>query len=171
MLGVLDVLASWRARQFLSRPPRMTPRTPIESDREPVIEFRHVHYTLSNRELLSDVSFSVARGETLVLLGRSGAGKTTALKMINRLLVPSSGEVLVEGKLTTEWDPITLRRKIGYVIQDIGLFPHYTVTQNISLIPQLERWPANRVRERVIEVELQVVGKTLAQGHEQGVVG
>ena len=78
----------------------------------------------------------MALGETLVLLGRSGAGKTTALKMINRLLVPTSGEVLVEGKLTTEWDPIALRRKIGYVIQDIGLFPHYTVTQNISLIPR-----------------------------------
>jgi len=137
MIGMLDVLASCRARQFLSRTPRMTPRTPIESSREPAIEFRHVHYTLSNRELLNDVSFSVARGETLVLLGRSGAGKTTALKMINRLLVPTSGEVLVEGELTTEWDPIALRRRIGYVIQDIGLFPHYTVSQNISLIPRL----------------------------------
>src|ERR1700723_3214137 len=135
----------------------MTPRTPSESDRKPAIEFRHVHYTLSNRELLNDVSFSVARGETLVLLGRSGAGKTTALKMINRLLVPTSGEVLREGKLTTEWDPIALRRKIGYVIQDIGLFPHYTVTQNISLIPRLEDWPADRARERVKQ-EVETVG-------------
>jgi osmoprotectant transport system ATP-binding protein len=135
----------------------MNPRPPSESDREIVIQFRHVQYTLSNRELLIDVSFSVARGETLVLLGRSGAGKTTALKMINRLLVPTSGEVFVEGKLTTEWDPIALRRKIGYVIQDIGLFPHYNVTQNISLIPRLERWPADRVRERVREM-LETVG-------------
>ena len=157
MIGMLNVLASCPARQFLSRTPRMNPRTPNESDRQSAIEFRHVHYTLSNRELLNDVSFSVARGETLVLLGRSGAGKTTALKMINRLLVPTSGEVLVEGKLTTEWDPIALRRKIGYVIQDIGLFPHYTVTQNISLIPRLERWPADRVRERVKEM-LETVG-------------
>src|SRR5579862_2510091 len=135
----------------------MTPRTPSESDRKPAIEFRHVHYTLSNRELLNDVSFSVVGGETQIKLGRSGAGKTTALKMINRLLVPTSGEVLVEGKLTTEWDPIALRRKIGYVIQDIGLFPHYTVTQNISLIPRLEGWPADRVRERVKEM-LETVG-------------
>ncbi|MGA8306060.1 MAG: ATP-binding cassette domain-containing protein, partial [Candidatus Acidiferrales bacterium] len=135
----------------------MIPRTPNEPAHQPAIEFRHVHYTLSNRELLNDVSFSVARGETLVLLGRSGAGKTTALKMINRLLVPTSGEVLVEGKLTREWDPIALRRKIGYVIQDIGLFPHYTVSQNISLIPRLERWPADRVRERVKEM-LETVG-------------
>ena len=135
----------------------MTPRPPSESDREIVIEFRHVHYSLSNRELLNDVSFSVARGETLVLRGRSGAGKTTALKMINRLLVPSAGEVLVEGKLTTEWDPIALRRKIGYVIQDIGLFPHYTVSQNISLIPRLERWPSDRVQERVKEDRKSVV--------------
>ena len=135
----------------------MTPRTPSESDCEAIIEFRHVHYTLSNRQLLNDVSFSVARGETLVLLGRSGAGKTTALKMINRLLVPSSGEVLVEGKVTTDWDPIALRRKIGYVIQDIGLFPHYTVSQNISLIPRLERWPLERVKQRVKEM-LETVG-------------
>ena len=157
MIGVPDVLASCRARQFLSRPPRMTPRTPSESDREPAIEFRHVHYTLSNRELLNDVSFSVARGETLVLLGRSGAGKTTALKMINRLLVPSSGEVLVEGKPTTEWDPIALRRKIGYVIQDAGLFPHWTVERNVSLVPRLERWPEERIKGRVREM-LSLVG-------------
>ena len=135
----------------------MTPRTLANSDLGPMIEFRQVHYTLSNRELLNDVSFSVARGETLVLLGRSGAGKTTALKMINRLLVPSSGEVFVAGKLTTDWDPIALRRKIGYVIQDIGLFPHYTVSQNIALIPRLERWPAERVRQRVKEM-LDTVG-------------
>jgi osmoprotectant transport system ATP-binding protein len=157
MISMPDVLASWRMRQFVSRMPWMNPQTLPEFSPETVIEFRHVHYTLSKRELLNDVSFSVARGETLVLLGRSGAGKTTALKMINRLLAPSSGEVLVEGKLTTEWNPIALRRKIGYVIQDIGLFPHYTVAQNISLIPRLERWPADRVQRRVREM-LQTVG-------------
>jgi osmoprotectant transport system ATP-binding protein len=157
MIGAPDVLASWRMRQFVSRMPWMNPQTLPEFSPEIVIEFRHAHYTLSKRELVNDVSFSVARGETLVLLGRSGAGKTTALKMINRLLVPSSGEVLVEGKLTTDWDPIALRRKIGYVIQDIGLFPHYTVSQNISLIPRLERWPADRVKQRVKEM-LETVG-------------
>ncbi len=122
-----------------------------------MIEFRSVHYALGSRQLLNEVTFTVARGETLVLLGRSGAGKTTALKMINRLLVPSSGEVRVEGKATVEWDPIALRRRIGYVIQDIGLFPHYTVAQNISLIPRLERWPAERVHARVKEM-LETVG-------------
>jgi len=135
----------------------MTSSTSAGAGREPVIEFRHVHFTLGGRQLLNDVSFTVARGETLVLLGRSGAGKTTALKMINRLLVPSSGEVLVEGRATLEWDPIALRRRIGYVIQDIGLFPHYTVAQNISLIPRLEKWPAERVRARVVEL-LETVG-------------
>ena len=135
----------------------MTRYTPPESGRRPVIEFHRVHFVLSGRELLNDVSFTVARGETLVLLGRSGAGKTTALKMINRLLVPSSGEVLVEGRPAREWDPIALRRKIGYVIQEVGLFPHYTVAQNIALIPKLERWPADRVRARVREM-LETVG-------------
>jgi osmoprotectant transport system ATP-binding protein len=157
MIGTPDVLASCESASLFGAPPRMIPRSPSESDREIIIEFRHVHYTLSKRELLTDVNFSVARGETLVLLGRSGAGKTTALKMINRLLVPSSGEVLVEGKLTTDWDPIALRRKIGYVIQEIGLFPHYTVSQNISLIPRLERWPPDRVKQRVKEM-LETVG-------------
>jgi len=157
MIGAPDVLASSPVRLFVSRMPWMNSQTLPAFSPQTVIEFRHVNYTLSKRELLNDVSFSVARGETLVLLGRSGAGKTTALKMINRLLVPSSGEVLVEGKLTTEWNPIALRRKIGYVIQDIGLFPHYTVAQNISLIPRLERWPADRVQRRVREM-LQTVG-------------
>jgi osmoprotectant transport system ATP-binding protein len=135
----------------------MTHPTPRDTGREPVIEFRHVHYTLGGRQLLNDVNFTVASGETLVLLGRSGAGKTTALKMINRLLVPGSGEVRVEGRSTLEWDPIALRRRIGYVIQDIGLFPHYTVAQNISLIPRLERWPTERVHARVKEM-LETVG-------------
>jgi len=135
----------------------MTPPTTHEIAHETAIEFRHVHFTLGGRQLLNDVTFAVARGETLVLLGRSGAGKTTALKMINRLLVPGSGEVRVEGRSTLEWDPIALRRKIGYVIQDVGLFPHYTVAQNISLIPRLEKWPANRVHARVKEM-LETVG-------------
>jgi osmoprotectant transport system ATP-binding protein len=135
----------------------MTRVHPAETAPEPVIEFHRVHYTLSGRQLLNDVTFTVGRGETLVLLGRSGAGKTTALKMINRLLVPSSGEVRVEGKTTLDWDPIALRRKIGYVIQEIGLFPHYTVSQNISLVPRLEGWPKDRVQQRVKEM-LETVG-------------
>ena len=123
-----------------------------------VIEFRRVSYLLEGRqELLNNVSFAVQRGETLVLLGRSGAGKTTALKLINRLLEPSAGQVLVEGRSTLEWDPIALRRHIGYVIQEIGLFPHFTVEQNISLVPRLEDWAEDRIRARVKEL-LAMVG-------------
>src|ERR1700674_1076059 len=123
-----------------------------------VIEFRRVSYHLEGRqELLNNVSFAVQRGETLVLLGRSGAGKTTALKLINRLLEPSAGQVLVEGRSTLEWDPIALRRHIGYVIQEIGLFPHFTVEQNISLVPRLEDWAEDRIRARVKEL-LAMVG-------------
>ncbi|MGA8145602.1 MAG: ATP-binding cassette domain-containing protein [Candidatus Acidiferrales bacterium] len=111
---------------------------------------------MDGRPLLNDVNLTVASGETLVLLGRSGAGKTTALKMINRMLEPGTGEVRVDGRTTLEWDPIALRRRIGYVIQEVGLFPHYTVAQNISLIPRLEGWPADRVRARVEELLVMV---------------
>jgi osmoprotectant transport system ATP-binding protein len=125
---------------------------------EVIIEFRGAGYRLPNSQaLLQNVSFMIARGETLVLLGRSGAGKTTALKLINRLLEPTDGEILIEGKSTVEWDPIALRRHIGYVIQDTGLFPHYTVEQNISLVPRLEGWSAERIRSRSQEL-LALVG-------------
>src|ERR1044072_1552274 len=83
-----------------------------------VVEFRDVDFEIGGAKILSGLSFSVDRGETLVLLGESGCGKTTTLKMINRLLTPSSGEVLVDGKATTEWDPIKLRRRTGYVLQE-----------------------------------------------------
>ena len=125
----------------------------VEPDRQPIIEFRNVRYQLPNgHRLLNGLDLTVNRGETLVLLGRSGAGKTTALKLINRLLDPSGGEVLIEDRATRDWDPIALRRHIGYVIQETGLFPHYTVEQNVSLIPRLERWPAARIEERVDEL-------------------
>jgi len=124
----------------------------------PVIEFRKASFRLeSGQTLLKSVSFAVPRGEKLVLLGRSGAGKTTALKLINRLLEPTEGEVLVEGRSTMEWDPITLRRHIGYVIQETGLFPHFTVERNIAVVPRLERWPEDRIRARVKEL-LELVG-------------
>jgi osmoprotectant transport system ATP-binding protein len=87
-------------------------------------------------------------GETLVLLGRSGSGKTTTMKLINRLIDPTAGEVRVDGKATVEWDPIRLRRRIGYVIQEVGLFPHLTVEENIGVVPRLERWDPGRIAER-----------------------
>jgi osmoprotectant transport system ATP-binding protein len=132
-------------------------------DSHPVIEFRHAGYKLPDgRALLRDLNLMVQRGETLVLLGRSGAGKSTALKLINRMLEPSAGAVLVEGRSTLEGDPIELRRRIGYVIQEVGLFPHFTVQQNISLVPRLERWPEERIRARVAEL-LQLVGLSEAE--------
>jgi osmoprotectant transport system ATP-binding protein len=128
------------------------------ADGDAIVEFRSVHYTLPRGQvLLRDVSFAVRCGETLVLLGRSGAGKTTALKLINRLADPTEGAVNVDGRSTLDWDPIALRRHIGYVIQETGLFPHYTVEQNISLIPRLEHWPTPQVRERAQEL-LALVG-------------
>jgi osmoprotectant transport system ATP-binding protein len=131
-------------------------------DREPIIEFSTVTYSLRDgdgrsKNLLESLDLTVSQGETLVLLGRSGAGKTTALKLINRLLEPSRGEVRVEGKSTLAWEPILLRRGIGYVIQETGLFPHYTVADNVALVPRLERWPPRRVEARVEEL-LALVG-------------
>jgi osmoprotectant transport system ATP-binding protein len=122
------------------------------ADEIPAIEFDHASFRLNGRALLQDLVFSVKRGETLVLLGRSGSGKTTTLKLINRLLLPTAGEVRVHGRKTAHWDPIQLRRSIGYVIQDGGLFPHFTVERNIALVPRIENWPRARVEERVREL-------------------
>ena len=122
-----------------------------------IVEFRNAGFAVNGRALLENVSFKVESGETIVLLGRSGSGKTTTLKLINRLLEPTSGEVLVEGRKTTDWDPIRLRRRIGYVIQDIGLFPHFTVARNVALVPSLESWPPDKVAARVNEM-LALVG-------------
>ncbi|HEY2379765.1 MAG TPA: ATP-binding cassette domain-containing protein [Terriglobia bacterium] len=123
----------------------------------PVVEFRNVGYALGGRALVEGVSFKVEAGETVVLLGRSGSGKTTTLKLVNRLLEPTAGEVLIEGRKTTDWEPIRLRRRIGYVIQEIGLFPHFTVARNVALVPSLEAWPAEKITSRVDEM-LSLVG-------------
>ncbi len=123
----------------------------------PLVEFRDVGYRIAGRTILSHVSFAVEAGETLVLLGRSGSGKTTALKMTNGMVFPTSGQVLVEGRPTVEWDPIRLKRRIGYVIQEAGLFPHFTVAQNVGLVPRLEGWSRTDAERRVDEL-LQKVG-------------
>ena len=130
----------------------------------PIVEFRGVSYRINGHHILRNLSFSLAAGETLVLLGRSGSGKTTALKMVNGLLFPTEGEVCVEGMPTTSWDPIRLKRRIGYVIQEAGLFPHFTVADNVGLVPKLEGWPPSRVRARtgelLVAVECQVGART-----------
>jgi osmoprotectant transport system ATP-binding protein len=130
-----------------------------ENTNTPLVEFNDVSFShaTSAAPIISHLSFSVPQGETLVLLGESGCGKTTTLKLINRLLLPTSGEVMVEGKATTAWDPIRLRRRTGYVIQEGGLFPHFTVARNIGLVPWLERWPPDKIEKRVDEL-LAIVG-------------
>ena len=124
-----------------------------------LVQFHNVNFTLPNapEPIISDLNLSVARGETLVLLGESGSGKTTTLKFVNRLLVPTSGEVVVEGKSTMAWDPIALRRRIGYVIQEGGLFPHFTIAQNVGLVPSLLHWEERRTSDRIREL-LELIG-------------
>ena len=126
-----------------------------------VLEVVGVSYRLpgnGKREaLVSDVTFTVGAGETLVLLGRSGSGKTTTLKLINRLLEPTGGEVRLQGEATTTLEAHRLRRRVGYVIQEIGLFPHFTVAQNVGLVPRLEGWAPDRIAARVREL-LTLVG-------------
>ena len=142
----------------VNAPPHFSP------DTQSTIRFREVTYSIdsirgraSARPIVQGVSLHVSHGETLVLLGRSGSGKTTLLKLINKLLDPTTGSVEVAGRATSGWDPIRLRRSIGYVIQDAGLFPHFTVAQNIALVPTLENWDSARISARVDEM-LHLVG-------------
>ena len=125
---------------------------------ERVIEFVDAGFRLPDgRALLSGINLGVGHGETLMLVGRSGSGKTTSLKLINRLLSVTSGDVRVNGRSVAEWNPIKLRRNIGYAIQDVGLFPHYTVSENVALVPMLEAWKPTKIAARVEEV-LALVG-------------
>jgi osmoprotectant transport system ATP-binding protein len=120
------------------------------------LEFRDVSYRVGGNLVLDNFNLRIQSGRTLVLLGRSGSGKTTALKMLNGLLFPSSGAVLVEDRATTDWDLIELRRSIGYVIQEVGLFPHFTISENVALVPRLKGWPPDRITARVSELLDQV---------------
>lgn len=127
------------------------------NERSKVVEFQNVSFTIDGSRILDNINLKIKQGEVLVLLGESGCGKTTTLKLINRLIKPTSGKVLVEGKATTDWDAIALRRHIGYVLQDGGLFPHFTVGENVALVLRLENWDDARKKKRTNEM-LDLVG-------------
>ena len=128
----------------------------MPQNNEIAVEFCDVTFSRNHQPLVSNLKFSIRRGEALVLLGRSGSGKTTTMKLINRLFTPTEGEVIFDGTPTTAWDEIKLRRKIGYVIQEIGLFPHFTIERNVGLVPHLEGWKPKQIKTRVYEL-LQLV--------------
>src|SRR6185503_4692600 len=129
----------------------------------PAIEFRGVSFARPGRpRVLDHFNLTVDAGDVLALVGRSGAGKTTLLKLVNRLLLPDEGAVLVEGRDTREWEPIRLRRRVGYVLQDVGLFPHMTVADNIAVVLRLVGWDAERVRTRIQEL-LDLIGLRAAE--------
>ena len=121
------------------------------------IEFDQVCFSRPEGRVLDGVSLSITAGQVAALVGRSGAGKTTILKLINRLLLPDSGSVRVEGRDTRAWDPIELRRRVGYVLQDVGLFPHMSIADNVAVVPRLTGWDAARSRSRADEL-LELVG-------------
>jgi osmoprotectant transport system ATP-binding protein len=124
----------------------------------PSVEFRGVTFTRAGgRRVFDRFDLAIESGEVFALVGRSGAGKTTLLKLVNRLLVPDAGVVIVEGRDTREWEPIRLRRRVGYVLQEVGLFPHMTVAGNIGVVPRLEGWPPDRTSARVREL-LDLIG-------------
>jgi len=124
----------------------------------PAVEFRDVSFTRpGGLRVLDGFNIAVEPGEVVALVGRSGAGKSTLLKLVNRLLDPDSGEVIVEGRSTRDWEPIQLRRSVGYVLQDVGLFPHMTIASNIGVVPRLERWAPERINARVGEL-LDLIG-------------
>lgn len=124
-----------------------------------MIEFQNVTkiYSGQRRPAVSNVTFSVPEGKTCVLIGPSGCGKTTIMKMINRIIEPSEGTILVNGKNARDMNAVKLRRTIGYVIQQIGLFPHMTIQQNIGVVPRLLGWPHAKIAQRVDEL-IELVG-------------
>jgi osmoprotectant transport system ATP-binding protein len=138
----------------LKRSAELTMPKAIEFDN---VSFRHSGGQAETKPVLDGFSLVIETGETLALVGRSGMGKTTILKLINRLLLPQSGLVRVEGRATSEWDAIQLRRRIGYVLQEVGLFPHLTIARNVAIVPHLEGWAEDRIARRVDEL-LALVG-------------
>ncbi|HJZ71306.1 MAG TPA: ATP-binding cassette domain-containing protein [Vicinamibacterales bacterium] len=125
---------------------------------DPAIEFRSVSFARpQGARVLNRFSLTVEAGDVVALVGRSGAGKSTLLKLINRLLEPDEGAIFVDGRDTREWPPIQLRRRVGYVLQEVGLFPHMSIADNVAVVPRLEQWTRPRIAARVEEL-LDLVG-------------
>jgi osmoprotectant transport system ATP-binding protein len=117
-----------------------------------MIKVEHLVKTYSNIKAVNDISFGVDKGENMVLLGTSGCGKTTTLKMLNRLIEPNNGTISIDGKSILEQPPELLRRSIGYVLQNNGLFPHYTIAENIAIVPNLLKWDKAKTQKRIDEL-------------------
>lgn len=124
----------------------------LSGSEDTVVRLSGAAYSVNGKKLVGPLDFSVSRGETVVLLGESGSGKTTTLRLINALIYPTEGTVFVEGRDSREWDPVELRRRTGYVIQETGLLPHFTVGQNVGLVPKLKAWDTSRTNARIDEM-------------------
>ncbi|MFL2141443.1 ABC transporter ATP-binding protein [Ruoffia sp. FAM 26254] len=116
------------------------------------IKFRNINKSFGDKEIIKDLSFNIEEGQFITILGSSGSGKTTTLKMVNRLIEPNSGQIEINDKEIKEYDLIELRRQIGYVVQQIGLFPHITIEKNIATVPELLGWEPEKIKERVTEL-------------------
>src|SRR5258708_6103590 len=129
----------------------------MPTQRGATVEFRDVRKKYADQVAVDGLSFTVDAGKICILVGPSGSGKTTSLKMVNRLIEPTSGAILIDGHDVLQEDPVQLRRRIGYVIQQVGLFPHQTIAENVGTVPQLLGWPAEKIRSRTTEL-LELVG-------------
>ena len=116
------------------------------------IKFRNINKSFGDKEIIKDLSFDIEEGQFITILGSSGSGKTTTLKMVNRLIEPNNGQIEINDKEIKEYDLIELRRQIGYVVQQIGLFPHITIEKNIATVPELLGWEPEKIKERVTEL-------------------
>ena len=129
----------------------------MPTQRGATVEFRDVTKRYAEQVAVDGLSFTVPAGKICILVGPSGSGKTTSLKMANRLIEPTAGAILIDGQDVLTEDPVRLRRRIGYVIQQVGLFPHQTIEQNVGTVPQLLGWPQQQIRSRTMEL-LELVG-------------
>ena len=123
----------------------------------PILSFEKVNYWYGSQQAVKDLSFEVEEGEFAVIIGPSGCGKSTTLKMVNRLLDPTDGTIFFMERPLRSYNPVELRRSMGYAIQNVGLFPHWTVFDNVATVPRLLKWPAERIQQRVLEI-LELVG-------------